>query len=131
MSVQVPPRPAAKARGIISRETGMCASLQIPITTGIRHAVVPVLDRKADMTAAITIMPTISLISPYQKLDDLPADILGKTGVKHGGAYDKHTAEEDDRRIGKSQKYLFNRHKARSQQKWLRKLTLPPAEVFP
>ena len=47
-----------------------------------------------------------------KKLDDLPADILGKTGVKHGGAYDKHTAEEDDRRIGKSQKYLFNRHKA-------------------
>ena len=67
INVHVPPRPAAKASGIIWRDTGRCASLQIPITTGIRQAVVPVLERKADMTAAIIMIPIISLISPVPK----------------------------------------------------------------
>ena len=67
ISVQVPPRPAANARGMRIRDGERFASLQTPMMTGMRQAVVPVFERKADMTAAMIMTPIISFVSLVPK----------------------------------------------------------------
>ena len=76
INVIVPPSPAAKASGISSREAEILALAQIPITTGIRHAVVPVLESTADITAAIIIIPNIRLFSLLPNMRTTPPPIL-------------------------------------------------------
>ena len=61
--VLIPPTPAAKAIGINWRDAGILATAQIPTTTGSKAAVVPVLDKNADIIAVITMMASIKLFS--------------------------------------------------------------------
>ena len=79
--VIVPPSPAANAKGINSREAEILALAQIPITTGIRQAVVPVLESTADISAAMIIMPNIRLFSPLPNIRTTPPPIFWASPV--------------------------------------------------
>ena len=61
--VMIPPIPAANAKGINWREAGIFATAQIPTTTGSNAAVVPVLDKNADIVAVTTMMASIKPFS--------------------------------------------------------------------
>ena len=50
--------------------------------------------------------------SGTEEFNDLGTDVLGQTGVEHGCTDDKHTAEKNNRGVGESQKYLFNRYES-------------------
>ena len=61
--VMIPPIPAANAKGINWRDAGILATAQIPTTTGSKAAVVPVLDKNADMVAVTSIIASIKPFS--------------------------------------------------------------------
>ena len=61
--VMIPPIPAANAKGINWRDAGILATAQIPTTTGSNAAVVPVLDKNADMVAVTSIIASIKPFS--------------------------------------------------------------------
>ena len=62
--VSVPPTFAAIAIGIRKREPFNFASAQMPVTTGIKDAAVPVLDNTALMIIVTSITPPIRRVSP-------------------------------------------------------------------
>ena len=66
--VKMPPKATPKASGSSWREAGNLAAAQMPITTGIRQAVVPVLDKKPDKTAPTIMIPSIRLFSPVPNM---------------------------------------------------------------
>ena len=61
--VIIPPIPAANAKGINWRDAGILATAQIPTTTGSNAAVVPVLDKNADIVAVTTMIASIKPFS--------------------------------------------------------------------
>ena len=61
--VMIPPIPAANAKGINWRDAGILATAQIPTTTGSKAAVVPVLDKNADIVAVTTMIASIKPFS--------------------------------------------------------------------
>ena len=61
--VMIPPIPAANANGINWRDAGILATEQIPTTTGNKAAVVPVLDKNADIVAVTSMMASIKPFS--------------------------------------------------------------------
>jgi len=62
--VMVPPTLAAIASGINSLEAGTLAAWQIPMTTGIKHATVPVLEDTEDIAMVTSITAAIRRTSP-------------------------------------------------------------------
>ena len=61
--VKMPPKAMPNASGSSCLEAGSLAAEQMPSTTGIRQAVVPVLDKKPDRTAPMIMIPSIRLFS--------------------------------------------------------------------
>lgn len=66
--VIIPPMLAAYANGISCRDAEIFAAAQIPNTTGIKQAVVPVLERTEDNPTPTIIIPNIKLFSPVPEI---------------------------------------------------------------
>ena len=76
MMERLPPKAAAKTRGIRRRLLEKPDSSAMPQTTGIRTAAVPVLERKPDMRPTMTMMAMISILSVFAKRVTRPPILL-------------------------------------------------------